>query len=139
LTSSGEVVSGRLGNLGAILATANYFAVHMMHGVASARKDFQCCAFAALIDLKYPCLESLAIALSCGSFEARAFREDEWNSFSKIENSGDHHGMALMDGQGDVVCVLRSSISMPRWESNHSSKACLVGRAGDWGIMVSLS
>ena len=77
LTSSGEVASGRLGNLGATLPTANFFEVHMVRGVASARKDFQCWAFAALIDLKYPCLESLAITLSCGSSEAWAFHEDE--------------------------------------------------------------
>jgi len=99
LTSSGEVASGRIGNLEATLPTANFFAVHMMRGVASTRKDFQCWAFSALIDLKYPCLESLAIALSCGSSEVRAFREDEWNSFRRVNNSEDHHGLALMDGR----------------------------------------
>ena len=77
MTSPGEVASGRLGNLGATLPTANFFAVHMVRGVVSARKDCQCWAFAALIDLKYPGLESLAIALSCGSSEARDFREAE--------------------------------------------------------------
>ena len=76
LISSGEVASGNLGNLGATLPMANFLVVHIVRGVASARKDFQCQAFAALIDLKYPCLESLATALSCGLFEARAFRPD---------------------------------------------------------------
>ena len=104
-----------------------------MRDVASARKDFQCWAFVALIDLKYPCLESLAIALSGGSSEAQAFREDEWNSFRRVDSSGDHHSLPLIDGRQDGVWDLRSSISVPRWESNHSSKACLVGRAGGGG------
>ena len=43
-----------LGNLGVTLPTTNFFVVHMVHGVASARKHFKCWAFAALIDLKYP-------------------------------------------------------------------------------------
>jgi len=64
LTCSGEVASGRLGNLGLTLPTANLFKVHMVRGVASAKKDFECWAFAALIDLKYPYLESSAAALS---------------------------------------------------------------------------
>ena len=70
----------------------------------------------------------------------RAFREDEWNSFRRVDSSGDHHGLALTDGRQEGVCVLRSSISDPRWESSHSSssKACLVGRAGGGGILVSL-
>ena len=90
MTCSGEVVSGRLGNLEATLPTVNFFAVHMVRGVVSARKDFPGWAFAALIDLKYSCLESLAIALSCGHFEAQAFREDEGNSFRRVDNSGNY-------------------------------------------------
>jgi len=132
-------VSGRSGNLGATLPTAKFFAVHMVSGVASARKDFQSGAFAALIALMYPCLESLAITLPCGSSEAQAFRENEWKSFRRVDNSGDHHGLALMDGQQEGVSVLRSSFSLARWESNHSLKACLVGRAGGGGILISLS
>ena len=77
MTSSGVVALGRLGNLGVTLPTAKFFAVHMVSGVASARKDFQCGAFAALIALMYPCLESLAITLPCGSSEAQAFRDNE--------------------------------------------------------------
>jgi len=68
----------------------------------------------------------------------RAFREDEWNSFRRVDSSGDYHGLALMDRRQEGVCVLRSSLSVPRWKSNHSSKACLVGRVGGGGILVSL-
>jgi len=42
LTSSGEVASGRLGNLGETLPTANFLAVHIVRGVASPKKDFEC-------------------------------------------------------------------------------------------------
>ena len=76
---------------------------------------------------------SWAITLSCGSSAVRAFREDEWNSFRRVDNSGDHHCLALIEERQEGVWVLRSSISVPRGRSNHSSKACLVGRAGGRG------
>ena len=47
-----EVASGRLGNLGSTLPMANFFAIHIEWGVASARKDFQYLALAALIAFK---------------------------------------------------------------------------------------
>jgi len=64
LTSSGEVASGRLRNRGVTLPMANLFVLHMVLGMVSSKKDFQCWAFAALIDLKYPCLESFVTTLS---------------------------------------------------------------------------
>jgi len=139
LTSSGKVVSRRLGNLGLILLTANFLASHMVHSVASARKDFQCWAFAALINLKYPCLESLATALSCGSFEARAFRDDVWNSFHSIVNSGDHHGLALIEGRWRGVWALRSVTRVSWCKSNLFSSEYLVERSGVGETLVSCS
>jgi len=129
-TSSGEVISGRLGNLGVTLLTGNCLADHMVCGVACSWKDFQCWAFAAVIDLKYFCLESLANALSCGSFEARAFQEDKWNSFHSVDSSGDHHGFALTEERRRGVRAFRNETRVLRCESNQFSNECLVGRFG---------
>jgi len=118
LSSSGEVASGKLGNRRVTLPTANHFAVHMVLGVASAKKDFQCGAFAALIDLKYPCLESFATALSWGLVDGWAFREDVWNSFLRVESSGDDNGLALTEGRRSGVWVFRSVTSVMRCVSN---------------------
>jgi len=82
--------------------------------VASAKNVFQCWAFAALIDLKYPCLKSLATPLSWGSFDVQAFWEDVWNSFLRVESSGDHHGLALIAGGRSSVWVFRSVTSVAR-------------------------
>ena len=129
----------RLGNLGVTLPTANFLAVHMVRGVASASKDFQCWAFAALIDLKYPCLESLATALSCGSFVAQASRADVWKSFRSVVSSGNRYGLALIEGRRRGVWAVSSTTRVFRFESNHFSSEYLVGRFGRRGSMTSLS
>ena len=118
---------------------ANFLAVHMVRGVASARKDFQCWAFAALIDLKYPCLESLATALSCGSFEPQAFWAAVCNSFCSVVSNGDHHGLALIVGRQRGVWALRRVTRVLRCESNQLSSEYLVGSFGGGGTMISLS
>jgi len=88
----------------------------------------------ALIDLKYPCLESLAIALSCGSLEAPAFRADVWNSFCSVVSNGDHHGLALIEGLWRGVWALSSVSRMLRCESNQFSNEYLVGSAEGVGL-----
>jgi len=101
---------------------ANFFAVNMVRGMVSARMVLQCWGFAALIDWKYPGLGSLEIALWCASFEAQAFREDELNSFWRVVSSGDHHGLALIQGGRKGVWALRSATSVLRCELNLTLK-----------------
>ena len=77
----GVVASGRVGKRGASLSRDSFFTVHIDRGVAAARRDLQWAALAALMALKYPFLERLAVARSVGRWEERAFLEAEWNSF----------------------------------------------------------
>ena len=139
MTSSREVASGRLGNWGMTQPTVNFLADHMVLGVASSRKVFQCWAFAALINFKYACWDSLATALSCGSFEARAFREDVRKAFHSIVSNRDHHGFALTEWCRTGVSAFRSVTRALRCEPNQFFSECLVGRSGPGGTYASLS
>ena len=109
---------------------ANLLAVQMERGVASARKDFQWLALAALIALKYPPFDSLAARVSAGSLVDRALREAEWNSFLKVDRRVDHHGFALVDGRQSGVCCLRREASV--------SSVCRtkLPSLGGWGEQV---
>ena len=127
----------RFGNLGSALPVANFLAVQIERGVASARKDFQWLALAALIALKYPPFDSLAARASTGSLVDRAFREPEWNSFLRVDRSGDHHGFALQDGRYSGVCSFRREASVLKCLSNHASRARRVGRVGGGGTELS--
>jgi len=110
----------------------------MVRSMAFSGKDFESWAFAALINLKYPCLESLATALSWGSFEARAFREDVGNSFGTVDSSGDHLGFALTEGRLRGVYAFRSETRVLRCKSNQFSNKCVVGRSEGGGTFTSL-
>jgi len=138
-TSSGEVALGKLGKRGVTLLTGNLFVVHIVLRVASAKKDFQTRALAALMDLKDPCLERIATALSWGSFDARAFPEDVWNSFLRVESSGDHHGLALIEGRRSCVWVFRSVASAGRCELNWFSIVDVVGSSAGGGTFAVVS
>jgi len=136
LTSSGEVSSGRSGNLCETQPMANFLAIHIVRGAVCARNDFQCWAFAAL---QYTCSESLTIALTCGILEARAFREDDSNFFLSVVSSGYYHALAHTEGQQRTVWALRVATSVLRCESNDFSGECLVGRLGGGRSLASLS
>ena len=110
----------------------------MERGVASARKDFQWLALAALIALKYPPFDSLAARASPGSLVDWTLREAEWNSFLKVDRRGDHPGFALVDSRQSGVCCLRREASVSKCLSNHVSKARRVGRTGGGGTELSL-
>lgn len=90
-----------------------------------------------MIALEYPCLESLAVALSGRSFEARPLRGNEGKSFGSVVSSGDHHGLDMIEGGQRGVWTLRIAMRASRCDSNQLSKACLIGRAGGWGILTS--
>jgi len=62
-----------------------------------------------------------------------------WKSFRSVDSSGDHHGLALIDGRRRGVWALSSATRVFMFESNHFSSQCLVGRFGGGGIMASLS
>lgn len=65
--------------------------------MASGRVEFECWALAALINKKYPCLETMATALCCESFVVQAFQEDVVNSVCSLGSNGNHHGFALTE------------------------------------------
>ena len=134
----GDSAPGRFGNLGSALRRANFLAVQIERRVASARKDFQLLALAALIALKYPPFDSLAVRASAGSLVDRALWEAEWNSFLRVDKRGDHHGFALVDSRHSGVCCFRREASMSKCLSNHTSKARRVGRVGGGGTELSL-
>jgi len=97
LTSSREVVSGRLENHGVTLPSANFFAVQIVCRVVSVRKNHECWALAAFTALKYPSLDSLAVVLLCGSLEERAFQDVESNAFQRVNRKVLYHGLGLTD------------------------------------------
>ena len=133
----GVSAPGRLGNLGSAQPMANLLAVQIARGVALVRKDFQWLALAALIALKYPPFDSLAVRASAGSLVERALREAEWNSFLKVDRWDDHHGLALVDGRHIGVCCLKRGASVSKCLSNHAFNAKRVGSTGGKGIAPS--
>ena len=80
----------------------------------------------------------MAVALSAGRWEERAFLVAEWNSFQRREGRGDHQGFKWYEERLVEVWKVRRVVRRERCRWNQASKENLVGREGGGKTVNSL-